>query len=837
MNLRVLPYYTVDHPLVENKKIIISDRNGINKTVNRVFEISGNKQTDRPRFIRVHISGEKCRPEKDSERIRLYEKDFREKEKLDFRKAKSTEIMRFTRSLIIAYLLFIAPEAFWTPIVSLFNLIAHGLSDYARWCIIAFFPLKAFIRTFGTLFYIRGTLNIGIPGRWHQIHESAKALDMFDDMDSSIEEKLNREIETVIKNIRRKATSQKHLADSTEEVLAGYSEKNPEILNEQLLALIREGETGELWGEMVKLNMLRKEILYFLSSGALNTSTIHHFSPGEKSPAVLKIPMAEIKFSSFSGQSGNLKSFNSSPKIISLKKSVLTAVEKLRKTESQKDRITLLEEITGAFETIRDEALRYHMGQNRFIPNEKGNDIALFYHNLFLIFGRTLCDIENGYRRSSMGITPLITEGARKRRVKRLFSDLDVFLTGKSPVKRKNLWRQIKTCGGINLPWGLTASFVILFITGSLLSLYIVSPGDRIIRSNIKIGYLDQFINREIKIIEPGSFIPIPFTGKELAWHLPRPLADHSIISSDLKEISLYMIMGEHYTDSPVQNLLSGLSGQLGTKFDVIEMTLKYTPLNAEKWSLYNSDGKGERRLIRDLSELSEEWREKRGVEFTSFTNREFEKFFRDLSDKGIIEEYLKRAFSQTTFSTNIYYGSLSERFESGINAVLGEFAKKREESASDPLVSAEEKESLEQNLSLATSIVVELQKTIEEQVKVEYSQLRSNPALLGRLVDNPYDNIQKLKDFESLWISISSYTRHLYQQKQIMDMLSGGFVDLTLKEEAGKLYPQHLDMAAYLQGNSLIEQLIEIRSVKFKKKTIGLTEFTQYQEKWKETI
>jgi len=831
VNLRILPYYTINHPLKKNEKIIISDREEISRTVHQVYEITRNKNTDRVRLIRVHISGEKREKKIDSGRIRQYEKNFRELDQLNYQKAKLHEIIRFTRSLLIAYILYMAPETFWTPIVSLFNLIAHGLSDYARWCIIIFFPLKAGISSFGSIFSIRGKINLGFKGRWHNIHDSSSALTIFDRIDDSIENELNEDIVQFIKHLKEKNTGHRELIERISSLLDNIWEREiPSDLNDQLLKVIREGEQCELWGEMVKLNMLRKEIVYFLTAGDHNFSTIHHFYPSGNIDKTLPLSMADIRFHSFSLQSDKLESFNENKAIQKLQDSIIDDYRKLADAENRDEVTALLNKISLGFETLRDESGRYHMGQNHQIPHEKGLTTANFYHNLYKIFGRARGDIENEYRRTSYGLIPIKTFRAVNKRLKMLFSDLEVFIDGTSSSKWKTKWKMLKSSGGTNLPMGFATSFLILFITASLLSFQIVETGDQIIRKDLKIAYMGKLFNREISITNWDN-------RRTLIWHLPRPLSQQSIINRERRTISIYMIMGEHYGANLLQNLLSELSGQLGTKFDVIELNISYIPRNAEKWSLYDIDNKGERRLLRDLSELTSDWGNKRGHDLTSFSSKDFEIFFRQLTEMGVIEDYLRRSFSQTTFSTNIYYGSLSERFDSGINAVLNEFERKITESESDLFSGISEKKLLKNTLQSASEIVKDLKKEIEEQVTIEYSELRSNPRLLNSLVSDPYNNIQRLKDFETLWINISNYVQHLYKQQQIMELLSTGYIDLSLRKEAEILYPEHLNLADFLQDNSLIKQLIEIQSVKFGRKTIGLTEFTQYQGKWKDTI
>ena len=848
MNLRVFRYYTINHPLIRNRKIIISNRNEIQKTRNNVYEISKNRNTDRPRLIRVHISGEKEDYSIDSERIRTYEKIQSEREKIVFNRVKLYEILCFSRSFIIAYLLFLAPQAFWLPIVSLFNLVAHGLSDYARWCIIAFFPIKAIIKCFGTFIYIKtpeGLPNIGIPGRWHKIHESSKAVTIYDRLDESVKEDLQKEITQLIKNLRNKKNNNEILITKIENLLIEMMGEK-ELLDSKLVVnydnqlreLIKEGENSSLWGEMVKVNFLRKELIYFISSGNYSFAPLFHFYPPEyPENNALSIETAEIKFNSYSNQSRNLQQFMNLTIKKRIQEKLYEKIEKLKNCRARQNRIILLDEISTSFEKMRDDSRRFYMGDNLTIPNEKGDDIALFYHNIYLLFGKALCDIENRYRRTLLGIIPLISERAQKQRIKILFNNLHIFINGEPDSIWKKKFEKIKTLGGKCFTSGLASTVLILFLTGSLLNFFTIKPGDQVICGNLRIGYLGKFINHETIFLEYGDFLTIPFTDKQLGWHMPPPLSRHSIINDEERELIIYMIMGEHQTANPINKLIYSLSGQLGTKFDVIVLKLKYVPFNAENWSRYNIDGKGDRRLIRDISELAEEWRENKRSSLEEISNEDFDNFFRRLSEKGAIEDYIKRSFSQTTFSTNIYYGSLSERFESGFTAVLSEFENQINESESNLFLNRNEKEEFIENLENAYTIVEELQKRIEEQVTIEYNQLRSNPEILNKLVRKPYDNIQKLKDFETLWINIANYTKYLYNQQKIMGLLSSGEVDMKNKLEALEKTPGHLELAEYIQNNSLIKKLIEIRSIKFSHKIIGLTEFSRYQELWKETI
>lgn len=832
MILRSLLYYTLDHPFKDKEKILFSNRNKAVNTAGQIREVDRNPNEGNARYLRVHISPDKEDQNKDSERLSRYEQIRQKKEYADFNRAKTIVIMRFARSLIIGYLLYLAPETFWNPIVTLFNMVAHGLSDYARWCVILFLPLKAFLRTFGTFFYYRGKFNLGIPGMWHRVHEGSKALEVYDKTDKTHLELLKEDIDDYLKALEKKADreGQKKLKDKLSTLFKEKElKKDSREILEELDRIIEDHQESELWSEMIRLEEVKEEILYRSTTDWDTKAPIYHFYPASGPTEIPMSPMATIRFQSYKKQAEKLRNWTDSPLIQKLKKSVLEDYRELNEAKTNEERVEILQRLSGNLERLRDEVGRLHLGENIFIPNEKGNDPALFYHGLYNLFGQALCELEKGYRRAGWGFFLLKSNQAGRRRIKTLINETDLFIQGEYRNRSSKLIRNLSAAGGKNAARGLGLAAMLLFITGSLFSFYRAGPGETIILNKVRLGYQGQFINREIEIVE--SEIPL------LGWHLPRPFVSHTVINEEKKTIPVYMVMGEFKTENMIGKLMTGLSGQLGTKFDIVELEILYKPVNPQVWSLYNSDGKGERRLLRDLSELAEEWRDSRGMELSVLSSLEFDHFFRELTDKGILEEYLKRSFSQTTFSTNIYYGSLSERFDSGIDAVLREFERTLDLKKADIHADDEEIAALEADLATASQIVRDLKLDIKEQVKLEYNSLRSDPRMLDSLVSDPYGNAQKLKDFETLWVNLSNYVQYLYRQQELTEMLSRGFIDLSLKEEARQLYPMQLELTEYLQENSLIKELIDIQSVRFKHKVIGLTEFTQYQEKWKDTI
>jgi len=731
-------------------------------------------------------------------------------------RAKYREVMRFCRSVLAGYLLYLAPETFWAPIVQLFNLIAHGLSDYARWCIIFFFPLKAFIRTFGTFFYLKGKVKIGIPGRWHQIDEGAKDYKLFDSDPKKQLNKKEKHFAEVLEKLKSDYPARRKWAEKIESFSAEGSLR-------EVTRILAAESSGELWAESIKLYDLFDEIQ------SLRSSLRYTFTPSSFRMDRERTLLLPLQQKSFEQQALNLRKFNMKPIVVRQKETIYRLGEELSRASSRSERLFSLEKLTEAFEILRDEASRFHMGDNYLVPHDKTNDHSLFYHSLYRLSGQALSELEKRYRRTDWGISPILTGWSEQKRIKLFFHDAESLLTGKGTERWRNFSETFSASWGKSPIRGLVLTLLILFLTGSVLGFYFPHSGDSLIKRTVRLGYEDSFINWEREIEEVSE--------RSIRWHPPRPFSTVQIIDGANREITIYMIMGEHFSPNPLDRLLSRLSGQLGTKFEIVELEISYRPENAEAWSLYNGDGKGDRRLLRDLSELTEEWRNRRGNEETSLSNEAFDNYFRELDRRGIIEEFLRRTFSQTAFSTNIHYGSLTERYDAGFSAVLGEFERAVDIKKSDLLVSTEEAEELERSLGQASDLVRDLRESVKEQVRLEYDSLRSNPQLLEQLVRSPYANAQKLKDFETIWISLLNYIQYLYKQKELSERLSGGFVDMSLREEALKLYPLQLNLAQYLQENSFIRELIHIESISFKNRVIGLTEFTRYQEKWKETI
>ena len=258
-----------------------------------------------------------------------------------------------------------------------------------------------------------------------------------------------------------------------------------------------------------------------------------------------------------------------------------------------------------------------------------------------------------------------------------------------------------------------------------------------------------------VSLREYGTGLRLTPGGRELLWHPPAPLSRIQRIDLTApSSFTVHMIIGESHTDNLWKKFLQFMSGQLGMSFDVAELEFQYLPVSNEVWKDYDSDGKGYKRLIRDTSSIVEEWKTELLSSFeggmtsigdTDEVNHIFTTYFRQLSRKGIIEDYIRRSFSQTVLSTHVYYGSPLERYEPGFLTVIDELDRRYQQFGDDPTLDIVEKSELQGSMQRAREVVEETLQRVEAQVAVEYGDLRRHPEKLMELVKDPYLHLQEL--------------------------------------------------------------------------------------------
>ncbi len=297
---------------------------------------------------------------------------------------------------------------------------------------------------------------------------------------------------------------------------------------------------------------------------------------------------------------------------------------------------------------------------------------------------------------------------------------------------------------------------------------------------------------------------------------------------------TIYLVIGESFSEGYWDKFISGMSGPLGINYEVVQFTISYVPADVETWEGYNPDGLGVKRLIRDTSDIVEEW--KTGILSNRDVSSEdlnyiFDTFFREMSDRGIIEDYIKRSFSQTVFSTNIYYGSPLERLKPGFDIVLGELDRREKDYKNNPVLSDDEKNELLKSVESARTIVSDTLEEMKEQVALEYGELRRHPEQLQEFSKKPWLHVQELRNFETLWAGLQNYILYNYKRERIKEIFTKTDNFVTERDELMNSLLDHLNSDSHLMS------LINIRKIDFEFKVIGMSQLNMLQQKWRDLI
>ena len=895
MSIKVFQYYLVPHPFKKNEKIIVSDDYRRSELRSSTWEFIGGRAGAKPRVMRFLISPEKT----DSSRFRENLSGMKLKDDRAFSRAKLYVCMKFFSSLLAGYLLYLAPPAFWQPIETVFDTVAHGLSDYAKWWIILFFPVKGFILNFGTgvRMQLPGIIRnnpvfrripligrirmIGVDGRWQRLNRASASTGLYSLFEESLAEEFLVEASRIVKNIKKKisrttrytcadTSEAESLADGfgalAEKLISSFNEMDPDGLEEwniRYLELLEEAsklyeQDGSFpWAEIPKLDSFRRDLLFFGGFNGFIYAPLLDIYPDMQPVESLRLCAcdgddrlidytAEIRFAAAVKQAMNLKEFFADPETVKLISEIQKGFNGLNGLKNAEEACSALDKLSLCFAGMRDSLGEYHMGRNPMIPNEKGKELSDFYHRLYLVFGRASCDISNGYKRAGWGIRPIKTPAAVNRRIRDAVDEASELLDGRKSRKTARAKDRVVTFIGKRAITGLAAAAVLLFLAGSIAGLYTLSPGEAAILRTARIGYEGKYLNHEMEMRMYGSGIGIPGSSDELFWHMPPPLTRMQKASFNKPDqFTVHMVIGESHTDNLWKKFLQTMSGQLGMSFNVAELVFEYVPVIPKNWMNYNSDGLGYKRLIRDTDSIVEEWKTEllssyssaiTSLDDASEVNYIFTTFFRELSEKGVIEDYIRRAFSQTALSTNVYYGSPLERYEPGFLTVIDELDRRYKQYGEDPFLESARRAELQGLMNTAKEIVEETLNRIEEQVAVEYGDLRRNPDRLNNIVRDPYLYLQELRDFETLWSGIQSYTWHLYNQDKMKGMFESGEASAEGYIAADEQnYIQ--DLLSVLNNDPHLGKLIRIESVSYRVQEISLSRLNLIQQKWKDVI
>ncbi|MGQ9631932.1 MAG: hypothetical protein ACUVXI_16715 [bacterium] len=618
------------------------------------------------------------------------------------------------------------------------------------------------------------------------------------------------------------------------------------------------------WGEIPKLARMKEDLIFHALNDGFAFAPLKVVHPGSHPNEVFggvhfplrdggmdrdgRIDLAlEIRAEALQKQAESLREFLRDPRIVRTQEGIYRDYESLGTATTREERIELLDRIASGFEKMRNAVGGYHMGENSAIPHEKGRDLSNFYHRLYLTFGRASCDLENRYKKVAFGVRPVLTGFGQRKRIREAEDEADILICRGRRRRMRELGE--KLASGLGRTWrtGLATALCLVFLLGSALSFYTLGPGEVGIEYGYRLGYQKKFFAETVRTTQYGTGWRIPGVERDLHWHLPPPIfKGHRVSLERDQEFTVYMITAQHYPETLWEKVRSKLSGQLGLTFDAVKFTIGYVPKDAEVWANYDPDGLGPKRLIRDTVDIIDEWKTEKLADFqkgiTAASDADeisyvFDTFFKELSRKGIIEDYIRNAFSRTALSSNIYYGSTLDRIKPGIDIVLNELDRRQEEYRSDLLISDPEREGLQKSLDSARQIVQETLSRIEKQVRVEYGNLRRHPLQLKEYVRNPYAHISELQNFEALWSGIQNYTWYLYNNEKALKILREGEKTLQAAFSNDGGNPLAADLIEKLRENDHINSLIDIKWVKYEISTIGLTQLNILQQKWQDII
>jgi len=909
MSLRAIRYYWIPDPLERGRWVATGDQEAVTSALGRAFESVMRRTSDRPSQVRAVIAPRFVDLREAEESAKAYERNLRLRlvRAYDYRKLK--ELLRFAGGLAIGYLLFIASADFWAPIEAAADAIDQSLGAFAKWSIIAFFPLRAFVMTFGTGLYVPlppaiaknpvfrkipllGRIrSIGTAGRWSEIADASRVTRVFARIGASRRREFLAQAEAAVRNVERKLRRASIAAGAKAAESIGPDSESGRLLRE-LSALVDElsrlvggaerdrgairpwSDRFELflrkatadarrggffpWGEIPKLAMMREELVRQALDADFAFAPLKVVHPGSRpdelfpSAAALRSGEAvdldlPLRAEGLARQAESLERFLSLPRTVRAREEVYECLDRLRRARSRRERETLLERIASGFETLRNQVLSLHMREMPDSGQERCKDLSNIYHRLYLCFGKAACDLSIGYRKAFIGFLPLRSDRAQARRIRAAEDKADRIL-GRDRRHRLPAFRD-RIVYGIARTWRRGLVFVgsLVFLLGSLASLYTLGPGEAEVETSLALGTRTGFLSRSVRAVAFGGGLRLPLVGRELRWHLPPPLvAGHRISLEALRTFTVPLVIGQRHPDSAWAKLIGWLSGPLGASYDTIIFTFGYVPREPESWARYDPDGLGPRRLARDSIDIVSEWSAEKLTDFaagitTAADVREvayvFDSYFKELSRKGVIEEYIRDAFSSTAFSSNIQYGSPLERLRPGVDAILGRISRLADESRADILMGDAERQRLDDSLDFARELVSDALEEAKEQARVQYGELRRDPIQLERYLRDPYGHIAELHDLEALWSSIQGYAWYLYNTEKLLGLLragEGATYTMAAARQGNLLLAEVMER---LSSNDHLARLIDLRTARYEIVSLSAPQLGVVQQKWQDIL
>ncbi|MCK4419853.1 hypothetical protein KAV79_08605, partial [Candidatus Aerophobetes bacterium] len=495
----------------------------------------------------------------------------------------------------------------------------------------------------------------------------------------------------------------------------------------------------------------------------------------------------------------------------------------LKRAKEKRERIKLLESIEGGFEDLRNIVGNFHLGDNPGVPNERGESLSDFYDGLYYLFGRARLDIlkeEKAIKAVFARRIRVRSERQQKRRIEELRLKVERLLC--QGISTKKTYQRIShffSFFGANLKRSLAFSGLVFFGFACLLNFKVVGPDEVLTTTYLRWGVKETatqktpLFSRGVKVCRFGEGLSI-FPKKELFWQLPPPLVyTHKIDFTQPQEFVAHMMFAAPI-DSLYKKGLQLLAGAYGGYYQVVEIDFDFVVNDRESWTEYDYDGKGTKRLSRDVASVVDEWRgellDPYGSPLLDLENEEemeevfYGSYFKKLWDEGRMEEIIKSQIFRSPMMT-YQYGTYLERIGPGIDLILRSLeSEKLKLEARD--LSGSEKEKELAGIEDFKSRVEKIKEDTLEMAKEEYGVLRKHPEKLQKYLSDP-ESISELRGFETVWPTIQQIMLQHYITDKLIETMKG---ELGGEEREGLLQM----LRERIEENPYFSSLIEIKEM-----------------------
>jgi len=830
----IIEYFKVPHPLEKDKgSIVVSAPIKLGEKYFRAWldDKKSSGPADLPWISRILISPEEARPE-DEDLVKRFERNFEIEDNHSWGVTKLKIFLRFTAACAVGYFIYWTIfnfPWFWIPAtVFLEKILGDTLTKLFQGVVIAFIPGLSFIKNF-----------VGAK-RWIRANFRSQYTKIFRQFGRSSQQYFSKEVKKCLRNIRAAAEEENvsiemgTIENLLEEILHKPPVNSDFIQDwsrrfEELLRDLSQRAKAEIFleGVIIKLDQLKRDLLLHywqsfqiipLKIATPNLSK-KEFLPSLNYDFDLRLSLLG---EGFKQKAKNLKDFLAETS--SIRERIYSNFDSLKRAKGKRERVKLLESIEEGFENLRNIVGNFHLGDNPGVPHERGENLSDFYDGLYYLFGRTKLDISKGERAIKAVLfrrLRLRSERQQRGRIEELRLRVERLLC--QGISTKKAYYRISyffSFFGANLKRSLAFSGLVFFGFTCLLNFKVVGPDEVLTTTYLRWGVKETatqkapLFSRGVRAYEFGEGLPI-FPKRELFWQLPPPLVyAHKIDFTQLQEFTAHMVFGAPI-DSLYKKGLQLLAGAYGGYYQVVEIGFKFIANDREVWIKYDYDGKGTKRLARDVASVVDEWRgELFDFEKSPLIDLENEEemeevfsgsYFKKLWEEGRMEEIIKSQIFRSPLMT-YQYGTYLEMIGPGIDLILRSLAREKLELEDSNLSRLEKEEKLAE-IEDFKSRVEKIKEDTLEIAREEYDVLRKQPEKFKKYLSDP-ESISELKGFETVWPAI----QRIMLQHYITDKLIR-----TVKGELGEEEKEELlqVLREKIEENPYFSSLIEIREMK----------------------